>query len=127
MHDWWLALVASAFGRIGWLPQATVLYRQHSANVLGARGLGLRYWRERLARLWADPAAGGHTRAAVGQAALFAERYGTTISCLPELMQLPRRERFGVLLQLPGRARPWKHGPLRTIGLYGLLACMPRS
>jgi hypothetical protein len=40
MHDWWLALVASAFGRIGWLPQATVLYRQHGANVLGAQGLG---------------------------------------------------------------------------------------
>ena len=40
MHDWWLALVASCFGAIGWLPQPTVLYRQHGGNVLGAQGLG---------------------------------------------------------------------------------------
>ncbi len=36
MHDWWLALVASAFGRIGFLDQATIKYRQHSKNEIGA-------------------------------------------------------------------------------------------
>jgi glycosyltransferase involved in cell wall biosynthesis len=36
MHDWWLALVASAFGRIEAVPEKTVLYRQHSSNRLGA-------------------------------------------------------------------------------------------
>ena len=41
MHDWWLALVASGFGAIGWLPQLRVLYRQHGGNVLGAQGLRL--------------------------------------------------------------------------------------
>ena len=38
MHDWWLALVASATGAIGFMPKAFVLYRQHGGNVLGARG-----------------------------------------------------------------------------------------
>jgi glycosyltransferase involved in cell wall biosynthesis len=38
MHDWWLALVASAFGTITFVPQATIYYRQHGGNVLGAAG-----------------------------------------------------------------------------------------
>ncbi|MBR4224070.1 MAG: glycosyltransferase family 2 protein [Oscillospiraceae bacterium] len=36
MHDWWAALAAAAFGRILCLPDATVSYRQHEDNVLGA-------------------------------------------------------------------------------------------
>jgi glycosyltransferase involved in cell wall biosynthesis len=31
-QDWWLALVAGAFGRIVRLPQSTILYRRHPAN-----------------------------------------------------------------------------------------------
>lgn len=37
MHDWWMALVAAAFGAIAWLPDATVRYRQHGGNTLGAQ------------------------------------------------------------------------------------------
>lgn len=37
MHDWWLALIASAFGAIGFLERPTVLYRQHGTNTVGAR------------------------------------------------------------------------------------------
>ncbi len=35
-HDWWLALIASAFGHISFLPKATIDYRQHSSNVVGS-------------------------------------------------------------------------------------------
>lgn len=41
MHDWWVALVASAQGRIEFLPVALVKYRQHGSNVLGAQS----FWR----------------------------------------------------------------------------------
>jgi len=41
MHDWWLGLVASAFGKIGYLETATVLYRQHSSNDTGAKPYGV--------------------------------------------------------------------------------------
>lgn len=37
MHDWWLALCAAALGEVLYLPEATVLYRQHGANTLGSR------------------------------------------------------------------------------------------
>ena len=38
MHDWWLGLVASAFGQIRTEKMCLVDYRQHAGNVLGARG-----------------------------------------------------------------------------------------
>ncbi|HRD56056.1 MAG TPA: glycosyltransferase family 2 protein [Parachlamydiaceae bacterium] len=40
MHDWWVALVASAFGKIAVLNEQTILYRQHSSNTLGAKKFG---------------------------------------------------------------------------------------
>ena len=39
MHDWWLAQCAALFGQIALIEQATILYRQHRGNLLGARGL----------------------------------------------------------------------------------------
>ena len=36
MHDWWLILVASTFGQVAHLDQATILYRQHENNQVGA-------------------------------------------------------------------------------------------
>jgi len=37
MHDWWLALVAGAFGKIGSVAEPTMLYRQHGRNDTGAK------------------------------------------------------------------------------------------
>jgi glycosyltransferase involved in cell wall biosynthesis len=39
MHDWWVALCARACGSMQFLPQATVKYRQHRGNQVGAGGL----------------------------------------------------------------------------------------
>lgn len=36
MHDWWLFLIASAFGKIESVEEVTVLYRQHFSNSVGA-------------------------------------------------------------------------------------------
>jgi len=48
-HDYWIALHAAAFGRITYLDQKTMVYRQHHNNVSG----GVKYssFRNRLARL----------------------------------------------------------------------------
>lgn len=49
MHDHWLAMVATTFGRIEAINEPMVLYRQHENNVIGVR----RYnWREIFRRLW---------------------------------------------------------------------------
>lgn len=36
MHDWWFTLVASVYGKIAFLNESTIKYRQHGGNVVGA-------------------------------------------------------------------------------------------
>ncbi|OMH40842.1 hypothetical protein BLW93_03285 [Desulfurobacterium indicum] len=43
MHDWWLSLVASAFGVVDFISKPTVLYRQHEKNDTGAKNVDVRY------------------------------------------------------------------------------------
>lgn len=43
MHDWYLALLATAFGKLVYVDQPMELYRQHAENVLGARTLSKRF------------------------------------------------------------------------------------
>jgi glycosyltransferase involved in cell wall biosynthesis len=40
MHDWWIALIAAAFGHIGVIGEPLILYRQHKRNTLGANKFG---------------------------------------------------------------------------------------
>ena len=42
MHDWWLILVARAFGHILWTDRALVKYRQHGKNQVGAQRINWR-------------------------------------------------------------------------------------
>ncbi len=36
-HDWWVGLLAASMGKIGYLPEKTLLYRQHGKNEVGAQ------------------------------------------------------------------------------------------
>lgn len=43
-HDWWLGLIAISFGEKAYLPERTLLYRQHGDNSIGAKKVAsLRY------------------------------------------------------------------------------------
>ena len=52
MHDWWVALVASACGTMAALPESTIKYRQHGKNSLGAKKfMSLRYMKQGVGKL----------------------------------------------------------------------------
>ena len=37
MHDWWIAMLASCCGKVAFLEEATIDYRQHGNNAVGAK------------------------------------------------------------------------------------------
>ena len=49
MHDWYLALLATATGKLVYIDKPGELYRQHDHNVLGARTLAKRF------KKWLNP------------------------------------------------------------------------
>ena len=129
MHDWWLALVASYTGVIGLSPKPTVDYRQHAANVLGARGTGLWVLIQKFFMPWSQhpPVC---LPALMRQLNHLQQRYGLPSHPLQSLLAQPRWRRcWGLLLAGPTRPGLTKHGPLRTLGLWLvlLLTPMPRS
>lgn len=48
MHDWAAAILATAFGRVGFVDTATMLYRQHAVNSVGAKKYGLALFIEKI-------------------------------------------------------------------------------
>ncbi len=74
MHDHWMMLVASVFGRIECIRRPTYRYRQHRGNVLGSPEVGARYFMRRLAQ--GRSALRSRLYAKVRQARAFADRFG---------------------------------------------------
>ena len=106
MHDVWLALVAAAFGRIGYVNEPLALYRQHGRNALGAVGgsRSVAGFRERLA---------GNER----QARAFVERFGAAAPAAARaLSDFSSRGWFARRFTLV-RHRLWKHGWRRNVAL----------
>ncbi len=81
MHDWWLALVATAFGKLVYLDTPLVHYRQHGNNTIGAQEftkvsvVSMSIWRRILARKPNE-----HLIEVSIQAAEFRRRYGSQLS-----------------------------------------------
>lgn len=126
MHDWWLAMTASAFGKIFFIDTTTVLYRQHGKNILGAKGLGIRYSLKKLLRLITSPKSGVNTIPAVIQMILFQNYFQCSFMKLPSIMSLSRHKRWYALIKLPFSTLPSKHGPFRTLVLYLLILLLPK-
>lgn len=125
-QDWWIALVAAAFGRVIALDEPTVLYRQHGSNRAGAHAVGGggsgRFLR-RIPRAWTRI---GRFRRSVAEAArqadAFLERYGEHLEPadrehlrafaeIPECSFLERKRRLLELRVLP------EHGWMRNLGV----------
>lgn len=120
MHDWWLALVASAFGKIGHVDQATMLYRQHESNEIGAKGWGIPFVVKNLL------GRGGQVREGLlktqGQARAFLDIYQdklpdelkATVNCYAYIDQNTYIKKVYLLI----RYRLFKVGLTRNIGLW---------
>ncbi len=81
MHDWWLALVATAFGKLVLLDAPLVHYRQHGRNTIGAKEhaklpvISLSLWQRVFARKPNE-----HLFEVARQAREFSKRYGRQLS-----------------------------------------------
>lgn len=78
MHDWWIALVAAAFGKIVCVPDATIKYRQHGNNVVGATKVNTLGFI--LKRLSGSAHVKETLKMAHAQAAVFGEKYKKELS-----------------------------------------------
>lgn len=56
VHDWWLALICSNFGKISYINETTLQYRQHSGNMIGGSGF-TDYMKNRVSNLHRQRAA----------------------------------------------------------------------
>jgi hypothetical protein len=123
MHDHWMMLAAAVFGRIGYVSEPTLKYRQHSANVLGSQGQRLGSVVRRFV----------HARRGIRQALLasqrqagaFVLRYGAALPGAQRqfLLQFSQLDRRGLWSR---RLFCLRHGlrmssGLRTLGFYLLV------
>lgn len=99
LHDWWLAIVVAAFGRIEAVRESTILYRQHDDNAVGARDrrLSLRNLPAKLGHGFANREAfRRELQLSSHQAAVFLDLYAKHLSAdarqfLLEYSRLPGR------------------------------------
>jgi glycosyltransferase involved in cell wall biosynthesis len=88
MHDWWLILVASAFGKVSFIDKPTMLYRQHCNNQVGAKKLNL-------SKLLSSFNSGAQNLVATSkQTKVFLERYNTQLNSKLNTSELAKLERF---------------------------------
>ena len=76
MHDWWLALVASLLGKIGFINIPTVYYRQHAENFIGAQKSDTAYLISKLKNFRESKQA---LHKAIFQSISLNERYGSIL------------------------------------------------
>jgi glycosyltransferase involved in cell wall biosynthesis len=122
MHDWWLALVAAAFGKVVSINNITVLYRQHSCNQVGSRAWTGHYI---LSRLQQPQRVREYYRKTWKQAQVFLERYRDQLTLanysIVEAYSSIERSNYWRKRALLFRHGLFDDGVLRNIGLLSLL------
>lgn len=124
MHDWWASLIAAAFGEVIHLNRATISYRQHGDNSVGADRFTPR---RALAALDLKRET---EKAAIAQVAEFKQCFQ---SCLSKA-QLTQVDAFIAIgkaspferIFLMNKADIWRHGLLRNAGTLFVLATLAK-
>lgn len=132
MHDWWLALLAAAGGKIGYVPMPLVKYRQHAGNVLGAGTFWQRLWQ--LLRSWRQWEQHIKTiKSGIWQSRLLAERLREKEVALPA-GAIEQIETYARILEIRPASRASmlrRHGigksVLRTGWVFAILIALMRN
>lgn len=116
MHDAWIALVAAAFGHIGFVDEPLYKYRQHRGNVLGQTSANASHFATRIKE--GESAFRARLRGNAREAQAFVDRYkedspasARALAGFPDANWLTRR----CLLFKRGL---WKQGFARNLGLF---------
>ena len=129
MHDWWLAMCAAFFGKLGFIERPLVRYRQHADNAIGAQPFLAGLAPTTLARNWRRGNA--ELRATIRQAKVFRDRYRDRLDARHQegvlaYASLFERNRFGRLRALT-RSHAWRRNWLLDSALVMRLLTLERS
>ncbi|WP_394523324.1 glycosyltransferase family 2 protein [Lacrimispora sp. JR3] len=116
MHDWWLGLLASCFGKISYIDRPLLLYRQHESNQVGSKG-GMRQYAERLTH---KHQVREQYRKLFLQAELFLDRFGTDMTgeqreTLEQFIKLQEMDRIKKIYTI-WKYKFYKSTLIRTFG-----------
>lgn len=123
MHDWWLVLVASAFGKISYINKPLFYYRQHPNNSIGASVWNIASIISKIANFKVEPKLiNDGFKEALMQAEKFYDIYGAILpkrhkSELEELLSIANKTFFNKYLSSI-KLGLHKEGILRTLGFY---------
>lgn len=116
MHDWWIGLVATTFGKIGFIEKTTMKYRQHDKNDTGTKEYNYKFIINKLKK-FSDI----NIDKNIFQAKEFLEEYKEELDEKSKIMledfssikEKPYLERVSIILKY----RLFKYGIIRNIGL----------
>ncbi len=126
MHDWWIGLVASQFGQIGFVAEPTIKYRQHGKNTIGAKGFKVNTLRHTLGLImglvFRDQNYLKHMQVNIDQAHSFLEVYQKELDdrnkvLLTDFITLGQKSFFQRRLVIY-KHRLLKQGILRNVALF---------
>jgi glycosyltransferase involved in cell wall biosynthesis len=110
MYDHWFAQVAAALGKIKFLDEPTILYRQHGRNVVGVKPAGLLRFLRNAKRTFLSNATYRVLLGYSDQARILLERYGERLSSR-------QRREIAALATVWSKPRLKRYAKLRNAGL----------
>lgn len=114
MHDWWLYLIASAFGKVEVIKTPTILYRQHGENQIGASDPSkASYYAKKLK-------SGSTLHLTYSQAKCFYDSFENRLSnnqieLVSEYMSFPQKSKIKKLSSII-KNDFWKHSAIKKAG-----------
>ena len=115
VHDWWVGLVASYFGKIGYVDDSTIKYRQHTSNTIGAKGFDIGFVLKSISK---KVSLGGNISQSKGFFQQFKNELDEdTIEMLQEFISLEQKtwwQKRAILLKY----KLFKQGFIRNTGLF---------